>query len=130
MSECSFENDLTSAIIGAAIEVHRHLGPGLLESAYDTCMQLELRLRGVPFRSQVSLPLEYKGHLLDQAAYRVDMIVGDVIVVELKAVESLRPVHSAQLLTYLKLLDLRFGLLVNFDVPVLRQGIKRVINGN
>ena len=129
MPDCDMENGLTRSVIGAAIEVHRQLGPGLLESAYQTCMDLELRLRGVPFRSEVPLAIEYKGYRLYQAAHRVDLIVEEVIVVELKAVKTLQPVHSAQLLTYLKLLHLRFGLLINFDVPVLRQGIKRVLNG-
>ena len=129
MLESDGTGSLTREIIGAAIEVHRQVGPGLLESAYQACIESELRARGIPFRSEVALGLVYKGHVLDPCAYRVDLIVGRTVVVELKAVESLQPVHSAQLLTYLKLLGLRVGLLVNFNVPVLRHGIRRVVNG-
>jgi len=116
----------TSPIIGAAIEVHRHLGPGLLESAYEQCLCQELHLRGLPFRCQVDLPLSYKGLKLD-CGYRIDMIVGDEIVVELKAVEKILPIHEAQLLTYMKLAGKPVGLLINFNVPLLTQGIIRRI---
>jgi GxxExxY protein len=119
---------LTERVIGAAIEVHRHLGPGLLESAYQTCMKLEMGLRGIGFRSEVALPLEYKGHALD-CGYRLDFLVDERVVVELKAVEQLQGLHSAQLLTYLRLLDLRVGLVINFNVPVLVRGIWRLVNG-
>ena len=121
---------LTREIIGAAIEVHRQVGPGLLESAYHACMRLELRGRGIPFRSEVPAGLEYKGQIVDPQAYRVDLLVSDCVVVELKAVEALGPVHTAQVLTYLRLLRLRVGLLINFNVPVLRQGLHRIFNNS
>jgi GxxExxY protein len=118
------EEERTHAIIGAAIEVHRELGPGLLESAYEECLCHELNLRGVPFRRQQPLPVVYKGLQLD-CAYRLDVLVGDAVVVEVKAVESLLPVHEAQLITYLKLSSKKVGLLINFCVPVLKDGIVR-----
>jgi GxxExxY protein len=119
-------DELSREIIGAAIEVHRHLGPGLLESAYEACLCRELTLRGIPFERQLALPIEYKGALLE-SAYRIDLLVGGVIV-ELKAVEKIEPVHHAQLLTYLRLTDRWLGLLINFHVEVLRDGIKRLVN--
>ena len=119
---------LTEAIIGAAIEVHRPLGPGLLESAYEECLCHEFALSGLRFERQRALPVAYKGVLLD-CGYRVDVVVEDNVIVELKTVERLLPIHDAQLLTYLKLMDRRVGLLVNFNVPVLKQGIKRITNG-
>jgi len=115
---------LTGSIIGAAIEVHRFLGPGLLESTYEECLCHELHLRGLSFRRQVNLPVEYKGLLLD-CGYKIDLLVEEEVVLELKAVEKLLPVHQAQLLTYLKLAHKRVGLLVNFNVPLLTQGIIR-----
>ncbi|HET7603370.1 MAG TPA: GxxExxY protein [Gemmatimonadales bacterium] len=125
----SLETDhLTRDVVGAAIDVHRNLGPGLLESAYQACMEVELRLRQLPFQAEVALPLEYKGHLIDAAAYRPDLIVDDRIVVELKAVSALLPIHSAQLLTYMRLLKCRVGLLINFNVPAIRHGIRRLLN--
>ena len=114
----------TSPIIGAAIEVHRNLGPGLLESAYEECLCHELHLRGLDCKRQVLLPLLYKGLKLD-CGYKIDLIVQDEVVLELKAVEKLLPVHEAQLLTYLKLTSKRVGLLINFNVPLLTQGIIR-----
>ena len=120
-------NELTHEIIGAAIEVHRHLGPGLLESSYRECLCQELLLRGVDFRKEFKLPLEYKGLKLD-CGYRVDILVQNLVVVELKAIHALAPVHEAQLLTYLKLGGWKIGLLINFNVPVLKDGIKRVVN--
>ena len=114
----------TSPIIGAAIEVHRHLGPGLLESAYEQCLCHELHLRGLNFKCQVELPVSYKGIKLD-CGYKIDVIVNDEVVLELKAVEKLLPVHEAQLLTYMRLTDKRVGLLINFNVPQLTQGIIR-----
>ena len=114
----------TSPIIGAAIEVHRHLGPGLLESAYEECLCHELHLRGLVFERQVSLPVSYKGLQLD-CGYRIDLIVGQEVVIELKAVDKILPVHEAQLLTYLKTSCKRVGLLINFNVPLLTQGIIR-----
>jgi GxxExxY protein len=114
----------TSPIIGAAIEVHRHLGPGLLESAYEECLCHELHLRGLVFERQVALPVSYKGLQLD-CGYRIDMVVEQEVVIELKAVDKILPVHEAQLLTYLKISGKRVGLLINFNVPLLTQGIIR-----
>jgi GxxExxY protein len=114
----------TSSIIGAAIEVHRHLGPGLLESAYEECLCHELHLRGISFRRQIDLPVEYKGLKLD-CGYRLDLLVNEEVVVELKCVEKVLPVHEAQLLTYMQLTAKRVGLLINFNVPLLTRGITR-----
>ncbi len=119
-------NEITGAIIGAAIEVHRHLGPGLLESAYEECLCRELSLREIPFERQKPLPLEYKGLRLE-CGYRLDLLVGSLVVVEVKAVEEILPVHEAQLLTYMRLGRWPIGLLINFNVPVLKQGIRRFI---
>ncbi len=121
-------NELTRAIIGAAIEVHRSLGPGLLESAYEECLCRELELRGIAFERQKPLPLEYKGLKLE-CGYRVDLVVDETVVVEIKSVEALLPIHEAQLLTYMKLGGWKVGLLINFNVPVLRQGIRRLVLG-
>ena len=117
---------LTGEIIGAAIEVHRELGPGLLESAYHFCMCRELVLRGISFATEVALPVDYKGVHLD-CGYRMDLVVDDKVAVELKSVEKVIPIHEAQLLTYLRLSHVRVGLLINFNVRVLRQGIVRRI---
>jgi len=116
---------LSETVLGAAIEVHRNHGPGLLESAYEECLCYELAAREVGVRRQVKLPVKYKAVKLD-CGYRMDMIVSDTLVVEVKAVEKLLPVHQAQLLTYLKLSGLHTGLLINFNVPVLKQGIRRM----
>ncbi|MBP6656110.1 MAG: GxxExxY protein [Propionivibrio sp.] len=116
---------LTEEIIGAAIDVHRVLGPGLLESAYQECLCVELGSRNLRFVSQLELPVEYKGYRVD-VGYRLDLIVENRIVLELKAVERLLPVHEAQLLTYLRLGCFRTGLLLNFNVPVLKDGIRRM----
>ena len=113
--------------IGAAIEVHRHLGPGLLESAYETCLAHELRGRKLNVETQIALPVVYKGLRLD-AGYRLDLLVEQTLVVELKSVEELQPIHLAQVLTYLKQSNLTLGLLINFNVPLLRNGIKRVVH--
>jgi GxxExxY protein len=121
-----YEKELTSQIIGAAIEVHRALGPGLLESAYQACLARELSLREIPFAQQTELPVEYKGVSLE-CGYRLDFLVAEKVVVELKAVDELHPVHEAQLLTYLKLTGCRVGLLINFNVAVLKTGIKRMV---
>jgi len=118
------EGDLTEQILGAAIDVHRALGPGLLESAYQACMCRELSLRGIPFRSQVLLPVHYKGLDLD-CGYRIDLVVNERAIVELKAVERFAPIHESQLLTYLRLSKIRVGLLINFNVPLLPKGIIR-----
>ena len=114
----------TSPIIGAAIEVHRQLGPGLLESAYEECLCHELHLRGLEFRRQVDLPVMYKGLRLD-CGYKLDLIVQNEVILELKSVEKLHPIHEAQLLTYLRLAEKRVGLLINFNVLQLTQGIIR-----
>lgn len=121
-------NDITEAIIGAAIEVHRALGPGLLESAYEECLCRELTLQEVSHIRQYPLPVEYKGVRLD-CGYRVDLVVLDRVAVELKAVEGLLPIHEAQLLTYLKLGGWQVGLLINFNVPVLVDGVRRLVLG-
>lgn len=121
------EDALSQEIIGAAIEVHRHLGPGLLESIYEHCMLKELRNRGIRCQHQHPLPVRYKGELLD-CEYRLDLLVDNTVVVELKTVKKLEPIHDAQLLTYLRLSDYRLGLLINFNVPVLKYGIKRIVN--
>ena len=120
-------NGVTEQIIGAAIEVHKTLGPGLLESVYEECLCHELSLRGAVFERQVLLPVEYKGLKLD-CGYRLDLLVKKAVVVELKAVERIEPIHEAQLLTYLKLGDWRVGLLINFNVAILKSGIKRIVN--
>jgi GxxExxY protein len=117
---------LTSRIIGAAIEVHQALGPGLLESAYEECLAYEMQVRGLTFMRQVSLPVAYKGVNLD-CAYRLDFLVENSVVLELKAIEALLPIHTAQVLTYLKLGGWTIGLLLNFNVPILRNGIKRLV---
>src|SRR5689334_21303827 len=117
-------NELTHEIVGAAIEVHRHLGPGLLESSYRECLCCELSLRAIKFRREYKLPLEYKGVKLD-CGYRIDVLVEDLVPVELKTVAALAPVHEAQLLTYLRLGGWQVGLLMNFNVPVLKNGIVR-----
>ena len=120
-------NQVSEAVIGAAIEVHRTLGPGLLKSAYEECLCRELALRGVSFRRQAPLPLTYKGVKIE-AGYRLDLLVEGQLVVEIKAVEAIHEVHAAQLLTYLKLGNWRVGLLINFNVPVLTAGIRRIAN--
>ncbi|MGA2225320.1 MAG: GxxExxY protein [Syntrophobacteraceae bacterium] len=121
-------NDLTGKIIKAAMEVHRTLGAGLLESAYEECLCHELGLRGIHFERQKPLPVAFKGVMLD-CGYRLDLIVSNAVVVEIKAVETILPVHTAQILTYLKLGGWTVGLLINFNVPVLKEGIKRIVLG-
>ncbi|OGO35005.1 MAG: GxxExxY protein [Chloroflexi bacterium RBG_16_57_11] len=118
-------NKITEEIIGAAIEVHRHLGPGLLESAYQICLAREMALRGLSFEQEKPLSLEYKGVKLD-CGYRLDFLVEQAVIVELKTVDALQPVHEAQLLTYLRLTGCKIGLLINFNVPILKQGLKRM----
>jgi GxxExxY protein len=124
MKRWTEEDEKTRRIIGAAIEVHRHLGPGLLESADEECLCHELHLRGIPFLRQVPLPVEYKGVRLD-CGYRLDLLVDDDVIVELKCVDAILPIHEAQLLTYLRLAGKRVGLIINFNVPVLKKGIVR-----
>ncbi len=120
------EKALTGQIIASAIEVHRALGPGLLESAYEECICVELGLRGLAFERQRSLPLEYKGRKLN-CDYRMDLVIEGRVVVELKCVETILPVHEAQLMTYLKLSKIKVGLIVNFNVPLLTDGIRRIV---
>lgn len=124
MERMESQGQLSHNVIGAAIEVHRALGPGLLESAYETCLCHELGLRGLSFQRQVPLPLTYKGVQLD-CGYRIDLVVAGELLLELKAVEQILPIHEAQLLTYLRLTGIKLGLLINFNVPVLKQGIIR-----
>ena len=119
-------NNVTEVIIGSAINVHRVLGPGLLESAYEECLCYELNLQGLEVNRQVSLPVVYKEVSLD-AGYRLDLMVEDKVIVELKTVDKLMPIHDAQLLTYMKLINCSVGLLINFNVPVLKQGIRRKV---
>jgi GxxExxY protein len=120
-------NELTERIIGAAIEVHRHLGPGLLESVYEECFCYELSCAGLEFQRQVQLPVNYKGLKLD-CGYRIDLLIEDAIIIEIKSNEGIAPVHCAQLLTYLKIAHKEVGLLINFNVPALKQGLKRIVN--
>ena len=126
-SEFLAVNKTTESIIGAAIEVHRHLGPGLLESAYEECLCEELSLRKILFKRQVALPVIYKSKKLD-VGYRIDLLVNDEVVVELKTVESILPIHEAQTLTYMKLGGWQVGLILNFNVTVLKNGIKRLVH--
>lgn len=120
-------NEISGQVIGAAITVHQELGPGLLESAYESCLAYELRQRGLTVEEQIPVPVVYKGIKLE-CGYRLDLLVEKRIIVELKAVDALLPIHDAQLLTYLKLCKLRLGLLINFNVPILKNGIKRLLN--
>ena len=122
------DNPVTEKILGAAIEVHRHIGPGLLESAYEECLCLELSNCGLRFQRQVHLPVQYKGVRLD-CAYKMDLVVEDSVIIEIKAVDALLPIHKAQLLTYLRASGKRTGLLINFNVVMLKDGIRRVLNG-
>ena len=120
-------NDLTREVIGAAIEVHKALGPGLLESAYEECLCHELKLRGIQFERQVELLIEYKGTKMN-CGYRMDIVADDQLILELKSCEVLHPIYEAQLLTYLRLTSTKVGLLINFNVAVLKEGIKRLAN--
>lgn len=119
-------NSISERIIGAAIEVHRQLGPGLLESSYHTCLCRELEIRDISHQSQVELPLEYKGVRIAKG-YVIDLLIEDSLIVEIKSVEKLLPIHSSQLLTYLRLRGISSGLLINFNTPSLFQGIKRML---
>jgi len=125
-------NDLTGIIISSAIEVHKHLGPGLVEKVYEKALVHELELRGIKAESQIAVPIMYKGVDLsqdDEKPLRLDILVNDTIVVELKSVEEMKPLYGKQLLTYLKLMNKHIGLLINFNVPRLVDGVERVING-
>jgi GxxExxY protein len=122
-------NSLTEGIIGAAVAVHQALGPGMLESSYDTCLAFELMLRGVNIQRQKQMPLVYRGHTLD-IGYRLDILVEGLVVVEVKAIERVEKVHSAQLLSYLRLTGCKVGLLINFNVrSLVKDGVRRVVNG-
>jgi len=118
--------ELSKVVIGCAIEVHRELGPGLLESAYEQCLAHELRLRGIPFELQKVMPVDYKGVQID-CGYRLDLLVDGQLIIELKAVAAIEPIHEAQILTYLKLAKVKTGLLINFNVPLLKDGIQRFV---
>jgi len=120
-------NQLSSKIIGAAIEVHKTLGPGLLESAYEECLCHELSIQGLLFEKQKPLSIDYKGKKLD-CGYRLDIVVEKAVIIELKSCEKIEPIHKAQLLTYLKLSGLNLGLVLNFNVPLMRDGIVRIVN--
>jgi GxxExxY protein len=120
------QSGLTEKIIGAAIEVHKALGPGLLESTYQKCLAYELMATGIRYRTELDLPVMYKGTRID-CGYRIDFLVEDTVIVELKSVETLLPVHQAQLLTYMKLANKGIGLLINFNSKILSHGIKRFV---
>ena len=121
-------NRLSSRVIGAAITVHKELGPGLLESVYQACMMIELRSMGARAQSEVSLPIYYRGEKVEGEKFRLDILVEDTLIVELKSVEKVMPLHKKQLLTYLRLAKKPLGLLINFNEPLLKNGITRVIN--
>lgn len=127
MTESEKLNQITEAIIGAAIEVHRALGPGLLESAYEACMAFEVAQRGLRVEEPKPLPVVYREVRLD-CGYRLDLLVEEAFIVEIKAVERLMPIHQAQLLSYLKLSGCKVGLLINFNVEILKYGVRRVVN--
>jgi GxxExxY protein len=120
-------NPLVSEVIGCAIEVHKVLGPGLLESAYEACLCRELELQNIPFRRQAPLTFEYKGMTID-CAYRMDIVVADSLLLELKSVDQIHPIHEAQIISYLKLAKLKQGLLINFNVRLLKDGLKSFLN--
>lgn len=119
------EEDFSREIIGACMDVHTRLGPGLLESVYEQCVCIELERRKLPFRRQITLPIRYRDSVIE-GTYRIDLVVGETTIVELKAVDALAPLHVAQLMTYLRLSNYPVGLLVNFNVPSLRQGLRRI----
>ena len=121
-----YEEELTKKIITCAIEVHKHLGPGLLESAYEECLCRELELNKINFEKQKPLPLKYKGVELD-CGYRMDLVIDDKVVLELKCVDKIMPVHEAQMLTYLRLAKIKVGLIINFYTNTLKEGIKRLV---
>ena len=121
------ENEISNKIIGASIELHKILGPGLLESTYENALAFELRILGFDVKQQVPMPFLYKEIKLD-VGYRLDLLINNCVIIEVKSVETLAPVHFAQVLTYLKLSDLKLGILINFNVPILKEGIKRIVN--
>jgi GxxExxY protein len=126
-SKMLFDGEITERIIGAAIEVHKNLGPGLLESAYEECLYYELVGMDFEVERQKELPIVYKGNKLT-AKYRIDLLINRQVMVEIKSCKRLEPIHDAQLLTYLKMSNLRYGLLLNFNVPILKKGLKRILN--
>jgi len=126
-SKMLFDGEITERIIGAAIEVHKNLGPGLLESAYEECLYYELVGMDFDVERQKELPIVYKGNKLT-AKYRIDLLINRQVMVEIKSCKRLEPIHDAQLLTYLKMSNLRYGLLLNFNVPILKKGLKRILN--
>ena len=119
-------DELSNKVLGCAIEVHRELGPGLLESTYEQCLAYELHRAGIPFKLQVELPVEYKEIRLD-CGYRIDLLADDRLIVELKSVDQLIPIHEAQILTYMKLAGVKVGLLINFNVTILTKGVRRFV---
>jgi len=121
------ENEIATRIIGAAIEVHKQLGPGLLESTYETCLAYEIKQAGLNVQKQLALPVIYKEVKLN-AGYRIDLLVENKVIIEIKSVDALADIHTAQLLTYLKLKDLKLGLLINFNEVLLKNGLKRIVN--
>ncbi len=121
-------NTITGEILDACIEIHKALGPGLLESTYEICLMKEFELRGIKAIRQVNLPIKYKDQLLDQG-YKIDILVEDEFILELKTVETILPIHKAQLITYLKLADKRIGFLINFNVALMKNGFHRIIQG-
>ena len=127
MSDRDRLDQITHRIIGAAIEVHKILGPGLLESAYEACLAYELRQLGYKIEQQKPLPVIYKDVKLD-CGYRLDLVVEDAVIIEIKAIEQIAPIHDAQLISYLRLADKRVGLLINFHVQLLKNGVKRIVN--
>ncbi len=122
------ENEISSKIIGAAIAIHRELGPGLLESTYEICLAYELKELGLDVKQQQALPVVYKNVKLN-AGYRIDLLIESKVIVEIKSLEALADIHTAQLLTYLKLRDVKLGLLINFNEVLLKNGIRRILNG-
>lgn len=120
-------NDFSKTILDASISVHKEMGPGLLEAVYQQCLVKELIMRDIKVNTMVPVPLQYKGHLLNKD-YVIDMLVADEIIIELKAVETILPVHEAQIISYLKLANKRLGFLINFNVPLLKNGFKRFVN--
>lgn len=126
--EESLRNSITGEILDSCIEVHKNLGPGLLESTYEICLMKEFELRNIKAARQVKLPIVYKNQVLDQD-YKIDILVEDEFILELKSVEAILPIHKAQLITYLKLTDKRVGFLVNFNVPLMKNGFQRIIQG-
>lgn len=122
------ENEISKEVVGAALEIHKALGPGLLESVYEECMCRELSLRGLAFKRQVVVPLKYKDLKLE-SGLRLDLLVEELVIIEIKAVEKVMPVHKAQILSYLRLTGKKLGLLINFNEELIKNGIHRVVNG-